>query len=31
MVRALRHVAARLMGRSQVSGRYPYWFYNYPE
>ncbi len=31
MARVLRHVAARLMGRSQVSGRYPYWFYNYPE
>lgn len=29
MKRVLRHVAARLMGRSQVSGRYPYWFYNY--
>lgn len=29
MTRMLRHVTARLMGKSQVSGRYPYWLYNY--
>ena len=29
MKRMLRHVTARLMGRSRVSGRYPYWFYGY--
>lgn len=29
MRRSLRHVVARLLGKSQVSGRYPYWFYNY--
>ncbi len=31
MTRMLRHVTARLLGRSRVSGRYPYWFYGYPE
>jgi hypothetical protein len=29
MARKLRHVAARLTGRTRVSGRYPYWFYGY--
>lgn len=29
MSRMMRHVAARLMGKSRVSGRYPYWFYGY--
>lgn len=31
MTRMLRHVAARLVGKPQVSGRYPYWFYGYDE
>jgi len=29
MIRALRHVAARVMGKTRVSGRYPYWPYHY--
>lgn len=29
MARKLRYAAARLTGRTRVSGRYPYWFYNY--
>jgi hypothetical protein len=28
-VRLLRHMAARLIGKPHVSGRYKYWFYHY--
>ncbi len=28
-MRTLRHAVGRLVGKSRVSGRYVWWFYNY--